>query len=268
MFEFLLNNSNTENPTQLSIMITVLCAFFLSSLIVMTYEATSQDVNRPANFLQSMALIAIVAATVMQAIGDSLARGLGMLGALAIIRFRTKLDDPRNITFMFAAIAAGIACGVFGFTTAFIGTIAFCIAAFIIRVSPLSNNTNLVGSLRIRVPLEGSTEDLLIKSLKKYCRVYEIVEIRLLNLKAKEEEGEELVPEQEATEPTLEVVATTSEGDNVTLVKEVERIRYKELTLRFRMKSQQNFVEFSDEIEGLLDARGIRFRLGKERLML
>jgi len=42
-----------------------------------------------------MVLIAIVAAMVMQAIGDSLARGLGMLGALVIIGFRTKLDNTK-----------------------------------------------------------------------------------------------------------------------------------------------------------------------------
>ncbi len=269
MFEFLLNNSNTENPTQLSIMITVLCAFFLSSLIVLTYEVTSRDVNRPTHFLQSMALIAIVSATIMQAIGDSLARGLGMLGALAIIRFRTKLDDPRNITFMFASIAAGIACGVFGFTTAFIGTIGFCCAAFIMRVSPLSDNNNLVGSLRIRVPLEGNTENVLKKVIKSYCRAHEIEQIRLLNLKVNTGE-EETIEEKDRVpkETESEVIATTAEGEKIAIVKEVERMRYKELTIGFRLKKRKKFVEFSDEIERLEDVRGVRIRFGKQRLTL
>ena len=118
MLEFLTIQNNPDHPSFTSILIAILCSFFLSSLIVFTYQITTRDISRPAHLLQSMSLIAIVAATVMQAIGDSLARGLGMLGALAIIRFRTVLNDPRNMAFMFASIAAGIACGVFGFTIA------------------------------------------------------------------------------------------------------------------------------------------------------
>ncbi|MCB0622842.1 MAG: DUF4956 domain-containing protein, partial [Saprospiraceae bacterium] len=101
MLEFLSSQNSSEAPSFQSILLAVLSAFFLSSLIVLTYDLTSRDQRRSADFLQSLALISIVAATVMQAIGDSLARGLGMLGALAIIRFRTRVDSPRNMTFMF-----------------------------------------------------------------------------------------------------------------------------------------------------------------------
>ncbi|MEM1326130.1 MAG: DUF4956 domain-containing protein [Bacteroidota bacterium] len=186
MFDFLLNQQPIDNPTALSILITVLCAFFLSSLIVLTYELTTEGVSRPVHFLQSMALIAIVSAMVMQAIGDSLARGLGMLGALAIIRFRTRLDDPRNITFMFASIATGIACGVFGFTVAFVGTIAFCVGAFILRFSPFGKADNLLGKLRIDLPKGSPTNDSIQPLLRKYCRKVVVEQIRFLNLKRKQ----------------------------------------------------------------------------------
>ena len=89
---------------------------------------------------------------VMQAIGDSLARGLGMLGALAIIRFRTTLKNPRNIVFMFAAIATGIACGISGFVIAFIGTISFCFVAVILRFTSFSQANNLIGKLTFQLP--------------------------------------------------------------------------------------------------------------------
>jgi len=94
-------------------------------------------------------MISIVATMVMQAVGDSLARGLGMLGALAIIRFRTTLRDPRNMTFMFASLAIGISCGAFGYTIATVGTIAFCTMAFILRFSPFGKSETLTGDLHI-----------------------------------------------------------------------------------------------------------------------
>jgi hypothetical protein len=72
----------------------------------------------------------------MMAIGDSLARGLGVFGAMAIIRFRTRIDDPRNVLFLFAALSSGLAVGVFGFAISFAGTLFFCIAAFVLHYSP------------------------------------------------------------------------------------------------------------------------------------
>lgn len=186
MFDFLLTQQPMDNPTALSILVTVLCAFFLSALIVLTYELTTKTIERPLHFLQSMALISIVSAMVMQAIGDSLARGLGMLGALAIIRFRTRLDDPRNMTFMFASIAVGIACGVFGFTIAFVGTIVFCVGAFLLRYSPLSNTDELLGSLRIDLPKGSRTNQQLQQLLRQHCRQVTVKQIRFLNLKRKQ----------------------------------------------------------------------------------
>ncbi len=116
MFDISSIQYNSENPTLIAITFTVLCALLLGVLISFTYEKTSRTVTRPDHFLQAMVLITVVAATIIQAIGDSVARGLGMLGALSIIRFRTTVRDPRNIVFIFASIAAGIACGVFGFS--------------------------------------------------------------------------------------------------------------------------------------------------------
>jgi uncharacterized membrane protein YhiD involved in acid resistance len=258
MFEFLLNNSNTDSPTLLSILITVMSAFFLSSLVVMTYELTTRNVIRPVNFLQGMALIAIVSATIMQAIGDSLARGIGMLGALAIIRFRTKLDNPRNITFMFAAIASGIACGVFGFVTAFVGTIAFCCAAIIMRFSPLADDSELAGHLRIRIPSDGTQDTRLKETLKRFCRHFELQQIRLLRLKINPEDNQ-----------ILGIGANKGgSNDEETDNDNAERIKYKELTYLFSLKKKKEFNALSDEIEKIHEARGIRFRFDKQRTML
>jgi len=185
MFDFLALQYNTENPTFLTILLTVLFSFILSSLIAFTYEKTSRNVSRPDHYIQSLILIAIVAATVMQAIGDSLARGLGMLGALAIIRFRTRLRDPRNIVFMFAALASGIACGVYGFIIAIVGTVGFCIVAFLLRFSPYSRKTNMIGSLRFELLASSSKGDI-EPLLKKYCKRHKVSRHRILS---KEEEA-------------------------------------------------------------------------------
>lgn len=245
MFEFLITQSNTENPTAISITITVLFSFFLSSLIVITYEYTTKGVQRPMHFLQSMVLISIVAATVMQAIGDSLARGLGMLGALAIIRFRTVLNNPRNMSFMFAALATGIACGVFGFTIAFVGTIGFCLAAIILRFSPF-NTDQLVGTLKIEVPLESQVEEEIEAIIKRYASRSELTQIRFLNLRK--------------TEKTKDL-----EGN---IISEMPMEHIKELNYLLSLKSDTQRAQFTADLEQLPDIRDLRLRFGQESINL
>lgn len=154
MLDYLALESSTEFPAFYTIFYTVLLSFILSSLIAYTHSKTSRYVVTPIEFLQSLILVSIVSATVMQAIGDSLARGLGMLGALAIIRYRVTLKTPRNMVFTFAALVAGIACGVYAYVIALSGTIGFCMIAFVLRFSPLSKSNALLGLLKFSTPLE------------------------------------------------------------------------------------------------------------------
>ena len=128
--EFFASLAAFDNQSAVLIVFSVLLTFVLSGLIVFTFEKVSREVTTPDHFLQSLILMSLVTTTIMQSIGDSLARGFGIFGALAILRFRTQIFSPRNISFIFAAMAVGIACGVYSFANAIIGTIAFCSAAF------------------------------------------------------------------------------------------------------------------------------------------
>lgn len=114
----------------------------------------------------------------MQAIGDSLARGLGMLGALAIIRYRTTLKTPRNMVFTFAALASGIACGVYAFVIALTGTIGFCLIAFALRFSPLSNINLLLGNLSFLQSIDNEPVEL-EGILSEHCKNYRKVKFQL-----------------------------------------------------------------------------------------
>jgi uncharacterized membrane protein YhiD involved in acid resistance len=88
----------------------------------------------------------------MQSIGDSLALSFGIFGALAMIRFRTRISDPRDVAFIFASMAVGIACGVHSFLNGIIGTLGFSMVILIIRFSPFGRKSNMLGELKIELP--------------------------------------------------------------------------------------------------------------------
>ncbi len=151
MFELFPDQPVFEYPTFINVLYSLIWAFALSSIIAITHKLTFSGDQYPRNFFQAIALGSIVSAMVMMAIGDSLARGLGAFGALAIIRFRTRIQDARNIIFIFAALSVGLSIGVFGYTISFIGTIIFCMGAFILHYSPFSTKAGERGRMLVRV---------------------------------------------------------------------------------------------------------------------
>lgn len=142
MFELFPDQPVYEYPQLVNITYGFIWAFILSSLIAITHRLTFIGTYYPNNFFQSLVLGAVVTSLVMMAIGDSLARGLGVFGAMAIIRFRTRVDDPRDVLFLFAALSTGLAIGVYGYTISFVGTIIFCLIAFMLHASPFRSFTH------------------------------------------------------------------------------------------------------------------------------
>ena len=179
MFD-LSNLSNSAQTTSLALIaFASLMSLGLSLLLVFTYEKTSREVARPDHYIQSLLLFAIVTTTIMKSIGDSLARSFGIFGALAIIRFRSRISNPRDVAFVFATMAVGISCGVHSFVNGMIGTLLFCIVVFSLRLTPFSQKQSLIGTLRFDVP-EGSNDVVVVQALvKQYSRTFSLKGYRI-----------------------------------------------------------------------------------------
>jgi uncharacterized membrane protein YhiD involved in acid resistance len=180
MLDFLTLQTTSAHPAIISVVYAILLAFLLSVLIAITYDRTFRGLSYSRNFAQAMILSSIVAATVMQAIGDNLARGIGMMGALAIIRFRTVFKDPRDIIFMFASIAVGISTGVFGFTIAIVGTVGFCCAAALLYLSPFGQSRSYDGMLRFNVSIDTPEKTMIETIMREYCKRFVLITIKEL----------------------------------------------------------------------------------------
>lgn len=202
MFDLGLMNFNPGAPSFLVMLITAFFAFFLSSIIAITYEFTTKSIYRKSHFLQSLALISIAASTILQAIGESVAIGLGILGALSIIRFRTTFTDPRNISFMFASLGAGIATGVMGYGIAMTGTLVFCIGAILLRFSPWANNNELIGQLKLRMPREGHLQEIIEDRLKAFCTDFELDRLKFFTSKKGSAKNQGMPPADEVAATT------------------------------------------------------------------
>lgn len=223
LMDLLTIESSTEFPAFTAILLSILLAFVLSSMIAYTYEKTTPDILLPTEYLQTIILLGIISATVMQAIGDSLARGLGMMGALSMVRFRTTFRAPRNMIFIFASLAAGISVGVYGHLIAITGTFGFCIAAFILKMSQRSRNS-MIGILKLEVPVESNQKAAVEKIISKYS--YKFIFIKSKTVVEKKKKEQIIIMNGNNTQNPVSINELPSKKENKPLVSEAKNGAY------------------------------------------
>ena len=91
--------------------------------------------HRRAAVIQTQVILAIIGAVVMLVVGASLARAFGIVGAAGLVRYRAKIDDPKDAGVMLSTLAIGLASGVglwmlAVFTTVFIMLVLGIIESF------------------------------------------------------------------------------------------------------------------------------------------
>lgn len=67
---------------------------------------------RLAHVVQTQIMLAIIGSLVMLIVGASLARAFAIAGVAGLVRYRSKIDDPKDASVMLACLAVGLASGV------------------------------------------------------------------------------------------------------------------------------------------------------------
>ena len=103
-------------------------AALLGTVLALRPRRGGTPERQPA-VVQTQIILAIVGSLIMLVVGASLARAFGVAGAANLIRYRSKIDDPKDAVVMLCALSAGLASGVGLYGLAVIGTlfIAFCL---------------------------------------------------------------------------------------------------------------------------------------------
>src|SRR5204863_7229652 len=85
--------------------------------------------------VQTQIILAVVGAVVMLVVGSSLARAFGIVGAAGLVRYRARIDDPKDAGVMLSTLAVGLASGVgvwllAAFATVFILALLWVVESF------------------------------------------------------------------------------------------------------------------------------------------
>ena len=146
--EKLKNTLSTANEvnlvyTLIACLLCVLCSYILQ----IVFKNKSSSFSNRAQLQNLIPILSVTVFLVISVVKSSLALSLGLVGALSIVRFRTPIKEPEELTYIFISIAIGV-----GFASGQIiltSLIFFIIIMVIFYISSKSsgikaNNFNLI----------------------------------------------------------------------------------------------------------------------------
>ena len=164
--------------------------------------------KRQTPVIETQIILAIVGAVVMLVVGSSLARAFGIVGAANLIRYRSKIDDPKDAVVMLCALAVGLASGVGLYLLAGIATVFLLALLWVIEsFQPATNKT-----FDLKITAENEAEGLRPRVEQVLKRFRLTFEGRSLN--ANELSYEVQMPFDAPTDPiTQGIVAVSPKTD-------------------------------------------------------
>lgn len=141
----LLNLIDSNSYMNVSTMIFYLgITLVLTTAVFLIYKMTFTGIAYSNNFNVSIVLTGLITAMIMMVIGNNLALSLGMVGALSIVRFRSAIKEPKDISFLFWAIAIGLSAGTGAIQIAIVGTLFIGLTVFLYYILPSNNKAYLL----------------------------------------------------------------------------------------------------------------------------
>jgi len=155
--------------TPQSVLLSLLLAFVLGQVIAWVYYFTHSGLSYSRSYVQSLIMITVVVAMVMTVIGNNIVTAVGLMGALAIIRFRNIIKDTRDIAFIFCALVVGMAAGSHRYLTAIIGTIIISLIAVYLHLTNFGMHEPHNAFLRFSLKGRIGADHPIPAVLKRFC---------------------------------------------------------------------------------------------------
>lgn len=181
--DFLTGSSTTTSAPTIEageFFLCVLAALILGFLISCIYMLTHKREGYSQSYVHTIIMLPCIVALVLLLINTT-AGALSLAGAFTLVRFRSVPGDPKDITYIFFAMATGVACGIgyVGFAIVFflaLGIIIYAINFFNFGGCNIRHMT-----LKITIPENLDYKGVFDPILKKYTSFYKLRRIKTTN---------------------------------------------------------------------------------------
>lgn len=93
------------------LLLSALTLVVLCLILEFTYIKCAKSISNKRMFAHNFLIIAFTTMVIIYIVKSSLALSLGLVGALSIVRFRSAIKEPEELSYLFLTIAIGLGLG-------------------------------------------------------------------------------------------------------------------------------------------------------------
>ncbi|MGN0621726.1 MAG: DUF4956 domain-containing protein [Porcipelethomonas sp.] len=177
IFNSIVNDTNTGFGT---FFICLISSMILGMSISLIYKLTHRKEGCAQGFVLSLVMLPGIVSIIILLINDT-SKALGLAGAFSLVRFRSVPGDPKDIAYIFFAMAAGVGCGLgyIGFAAAFV--IILGIVMFILNASRYAAPSTSSMTLKITVPENLNYQGLFDSVLNQYTEGWRLKRVKTVD---------------------------------------------------------------------------------------
>jgi len=163
-----LENAINIELTILDLSLNLIIAAILAHILQIVFINYSQTLNNKKVFSNNFVIIATTTIFIISIVKSSLALSLGLVGALSIIRFRTAVKEPEEISYLFVCIGIGLGLGA---NYKLVSIIAFIIIIALIAIKSFFGKKEINNeTLYMSISCKGEIDlKIVLNICKNYC---------------------------------------------------------------------------------------------------
>lgn len=147
LFTTTLNSDISITTALIAMGVSIIFGLIIAGTYTLTHEGRHQQ-----SFAVTLTMLPVILAVIIIFVGSNVARAFSLAGTLSIIRFRSAPGDPKDIAYIFFAIAAGLACGIGLYFYGGVFVLILCLFMFILTKVNFAANSDTARVLKITIP--------------------------------------------------------------------------------------------------------------------
>ena len=180
-----INNAVADYASQINtqvILITLVTAMIFGLAIAVTYMKTQRNGVFSQSLAITLTILPVILSMIILFVSDNFARAFSLAGTLSIIRFRSAPGEPKDIGYIFFAVAAGLAAGVGQYLYGALFVALVCIFMVVLSLVKFGTPKAYPKKLKITIPEDLDYENAFTDIFEKYTSSYKLERVKTTDL--------------------------------------------------------------------------------------
>lgn len=153
------------------------CGLIMSLVYLFTYRKE----NYSKGLSITIILLPAIVATIIMMVSSNWGAAFGVAGAFSIIRFRSTQGNPKDLAYIFSALAVGLACGQGYIKAALVMVAVLAAVLLILYFVGYASPRSLKMQLKITIPESLNYTGVFDEVMAKYTTQFKLVKVKSTN---------------------------------------------------------------------------------------